>query len=76
MKHSNATRRELRTAVTPSRRAAIGTLLTLTAIGYGLQLVSLPSDLGVVAGVALLAMTISAWWWLAVHVYHTWRSAR
>jgi quinol monooxygenase YgiN len=32
MKHSNVTRRELRTAVTPSRRAAIGTLLTLTAI--------------------------------------------
>jgi quinol monooxygenase YgiN len=32
MKQSNATWGELRTAVTPSRRAAIGTLLTLTAI--------------------------------------------
>jgi len=51
-------------------------LLTLTAIGYGLQLVSLPSDLGVVAGVALIAMTISAWWWLVVHVYHNWRNAQ
>ena len=49
--------------------AAALLLLTMTSVGYGFQLVSTPSDFAVVAGVALLAMTLSAWTWLVIHFW-------
>lgn len=48
-------------------------LLTVVAVNFAFVWISMPSDVAVLAGVAVLAMTASAWAWIVTHFYHTWR---